>query len=152
VKIVALLPSVDEVGGAGERDAQRCSVESGQAVRSSSGPQTTDTGTWPGSVTEQVVASALSARLMSPRRGWGVMTSGRAPSNRHGPYAPRTTRLAAAGVTFRRWLVITSACVLLAAIAVVVMLITSSDPNHQTADDVARHAGIPASATPGPHP
>jgi len=56
VKIVALLRSVDEVGGAGERDAQRCSFESGQAVRSSSWPQTTDTGTWPASVTGQVVA------------------------------------------------------------------------------------------------
>ena len=55
-------------------------------------------------------------------------------------------------MTFRRWLVIVSACVLVAAIAVVVMLITPSDPIRQTAEEVARHAGIPAGATPGPHP
>ena len=55
-------------------------------------------------------------------------------------------------MTFRRWPLIASACVLVAAIAVLVMLITPSDPNRQTADEVARHAGIPAGATPGPHP
>jgi archaellin len=55
-------------------------------------------------------------------------------------------------MTFRRWLVIASACVLVAAIAVVVMLITLSDPIRQTADEVVRHAGIPGGATPGPHP
>jgi len=55
-------------------------------------------------------------------------------------------------MTFRRWLMMACACVLVAAIAVVVMLITLSDPNRQTADQGARHAGIPAGATPGPPP
>ena len=65
LKIVASLPSVEEVGGAGERDAERCSFGSGQEGQLVVLAADTDTDTdtdralvW--SVTEPVVASTLS--------------------------------------------------------------------------------------------
>jgi hypothetical protein len=72
--IVASLRSVDEVGGAGERGAERCGFGSGQEGQLVVLAADNGSCTVPGSVTEPVVASTLSVRLMSTRRGFGVIS------------------------------------------------------------------------------
>ena len=54
-------------------------------------------------------------------------------------------------MTVRRLLLITAACVALAILTVTVTLVVSpSDPNRQTAEQVVSQAGVPAGVTPGP--
>jgi hypothetical protein len=53
----------------------------------------------------------------------------------------------------RRFLLGAIACAVLALIVVALMVVRPwSDPNHQSAENVVRHAGIPAGVTPGPRP
>jgi hypothetical protein len=53
----------------------------------------------------------------------------------------------------RRSLLIAAACVVLALVVVAFAVIQPwPDPNNESAENVVRHAGIPAGVTPGPGP
>jgi len=50
-----------------------------------------------------------------------------------------------------RMLLIVAACAVLVAVVVVIVR-PWPDPNHQTAENVVQHAGVPADVHPGPGP